>query len=262
MRVVAWAGMVAAGLLGPARCATAQEFDAKALDEKAVRSCVLLTVAQKDRTTYSIGTLIDADQRLVLTSAGRLDGADTVSALFPLRAKDGALVTDRRAYQKVVTDGKALTGKVRHRDATRDLAVLQLDKLPPDAQALPVARKSVRVGEPVLKVSNPAGIDWVFLTRLGNVRGVGAGDQAGLPEGDVRRKLRLIRDINAMSQEAGAGGPLVDRRGYLVGVVEPGGDNAAFNLSLDVTEVRAFLKENKVTIKELADEAADPAPKK
>src|SRR5687768_14987058 len=69
MRVVAWAGVVGALLVGPSRCATAQEFDAEAVYRTAVRSCALLVVAQKDRAAYGIGTLIDVDQRLILTSA-------------------------------------------------------------------------------------------------------------------------------------------------------------------------------------------------
>lgn len=262
MRVVSWASMVALWLLGPARSVTAQEFEPEAVYKRAVRSCALLVATQKDRTTYGIGTLIDVEQRLVVTSARRLDGADTVSALFPLTGKDGTVVTDLKRYQKLAADGQALIGKVLHRDTTRDLALVQLDRLPPDTPAMPVARKSVRIGEHVVKVSTPHQVGVTFALRSGRVRRVASGDQFGLADGDPRRKLRLVQDTDPLGPAAGPGGPLVDPRGYLVAVVEAGEDSASTNLSLDVTEVRALLAEKKVAIKVPADETDGPAPKK
>ena len=148
MRVIAWAGTVAtAWALGPAPRLTASDFDGAALYDKCVRSCVFLVNPHKDRDVQGTGTLIDAEQRLVLTCAHLVEGSDTVSAQFPLRDKDGSVVAEKKKYLDRIKGGQALQGKVLHRDPTRDLALVQLDKLPPDTPALPVARTSVKVGE-------------------------------------------------------------------------------------------------------------------
>ena len=57
-----------------------------------------------------------------------------------------------------------------------------------------------------------------------------------------------------------SGGPLFNSKGHQVAVTESGVTNAQqVNLFVDVTEVRAFLTEKKITFKELSDEP-DPKP--
>jgi hypothetical protein len=59
-----------------------------------------------------------------------------------------------------------------------------------------------------------------------------------------------------------SGGPLIDKRGYLVGVTESGQVGIQnVNNCVDITEVWAFLEERKITIKDLTKEDG-PAPKR
>ena len=261
MRWICVIGMTAFGA-GPA---TADEFDAAALYQKCVKSCVFIVTPLKKGHAEGTGTLIDADQRLVLTCFHSVEGSDTVAVQFPVRLKDGELESSKKKYLARIEAGQALNGKVLFRDKARGLALVQLDKVPPDTPALPLARKSVRTGESVINIGNPEKVDSTFSATPGTVRGVGFEDiVVGSGAESLRTKAKMIAIITAL----GPGEPcglVIDRRGYLVAVKESDSNGAAAqhaNSAIDVTEVRAFLAANKVTIKELADEKADPAPKK
>jgi len=114
-------------------------FDAQALYDRVVRSCVYLVSPKGGRAN---GVLIDADQRLVLTTAGAVADAGRVSARFPARDRDGAVVTDPMRYIDRFRAGEAIKGKVLHADGVADLAVVQLDKVPPDTPAVLLAKES------------------------------------------------------------------------------------------------------------------------
>ena len=269
MRMLAWAGMVAAAsAVGPPasvlpRLAADEKFDAAALYDKCVKSCAFIVTPLKGGSAQGSGSLIDVENRYVITNYHTVEDADSVWVQFPVREKDGTLMTDKKKYIERIKTGDALKGKVLHRDKTRDLALVQLDKLPPDTPALPLAKESVRVGVKVIAIGNPGAIDWTFSTTQGTVRGVGVADMVVRAGGEVLRiKAKMLTMTNPIGP-GDSGGPVIDRRGYQVGVWENARSGAQnVNNAIDVTEVRAFLKENKVAIKELADEKADPAPKK
>ena len=113
------------------------------------------------------------------------------------------------------------------RDKARGLALVQLNKVPPDTPALPLARKSVRTGESVINIGNPEGVDWTFSTTQGTVRGVGVTDiVVGSGAEALRIKAKLITIITPL----GPGDPcglVIDRRGYLVAVKESDSSAAA-----------------------------------
>jgi S1-C subfamily serine protease len=242
-----------------------KDFDGPGLYEKCVRSTVFIVTPLKGGSAQGSGTLIDAEKRYVLTNYHVVDEVDNVFVQFPVRNKDGSLMTDKKKYVDRIPAGAALKGKVLYRDDTRDLALIQLDKLPPDTKALPLAKKSVRTGEPVINIGNPGAVDWTFSTTSGNVRGVGVADMVvgrGGGAGVLRIKAWMVTVTNPINP-GDSGGPLIDRRGYLVGVTESGRVGAQnVNNCVDVTEVRDFLKEKKITIKDLTGEKEEaPAPK-
>jgi S1-C subfamily serine protease len=245
------------------RLAADEKFDPSALYDRGVQSCAFIVAPLKDGCAMGSGSLIDAEQRYVLTNYHVVEGSDTVFVQLPVRLKDGTLMTDKKKYLERVTAGLALQGKLLCKDKTRDLALVQLDKLPPDTPALPLARTSLRVGEEVITIGNPGSVDWTFSTTQNTVRGVGVAEMVVGGGGEVLRfKARMVTITNPIGP-SDSGGPLIDRRGYQVGVSSSGRTGVqAVNNAIDVTEVQAFLKENKVAIKEPADEKADPAPKK
>jgi S1-C subfamily serine protease len=260
--------VAAAWALGPSasvlpRLAADDKFDATALYDKCVKSAVFIVTPLKAGSAEGSGSLIDVENRYVITNYHVVEDADSVFVQFPIREKDGTVMSDKKKYMERIKAGDALKGKVLHRDKARDLALVQLDKLPADTPALPLAKVSVRAGEQVITIGNPGGVGWTFSTTQGTVRGVGVADiVVGGGDEVLRIKAKMIKLTNPIGP-SDSGGPVIDRRGYQVGVwVIAWGGARNVNNAIDVTEVRAFLKDNKVAIKEPADEKADPAPKK
>jgi hypothetical protein len=214
--------------------------------EQCVRSCVFIVTPIKAGHIEGAGALIDADKRLLITTAHVVEESNTVYVQFPVRNKDGSWMTDKKKYMERIPAGQALKGKVLHRDTTRDLALVQLDRLPPDTPALPVARQSVQVGATVVGIGHQANLNATFSTTVGTVRAVGI----MAPGATDRAGLRLVTISNPINS-SDSGGPLIDRRGHLMGVVPaPAESLQRVHGAIDVTEVRAFLAGKKVTIKE------------
>jgi S1-C subfamily serine protease len=236
----------------------AEEFDATALYDKCVRSTVFINTPLKGGSAQGSGSLIDAERRYVLTNYHVVDEVDQVFVQFPVRNKDGSLMTDKKKYIERIPAGQALKGKVLFRDKTRDLAIVQLDRLPPDTHALPLAKKSAKTGEPVINIGNPGVVDWTFSTTQGTVRGIGLADWAVGGHGEVLRiKCYMVTVTNPING-GDSGGPLIDRRGYQVGVTESSRNGAQnVNNCVDIREVWGFLDEKKITIKDLT---ADDGP--
>jgi len=238
------------------------EFKPSDLYDKCVKSSVFIVTPLKGGVAMGSGSLIDVEKRYVLTNYHVVDDKDMVFVQFPVRNKDGSLMTDKKKYFERIPAGQAIKGKILFVDKTRDLALIQLEKLPPDTPAMPLAKKSIRTGEPVINIGNPGAVDWTFSTTQGTVRGVGVADMVvGGGDEILRIKCRMVTITNPINP-GDSGGPLIDRRGYQVGVCESGRSGVQnVNNCVDVTEVRAFLDQKKVTIKELSTEKDEVAPK-
>jgi hypothetical protein len=257
---ISFALVVVAALAGAPR-AYAEDFDGAALYEKCVRSTVYIVTPMKDGISMGSGSLIDAEKRYIITNAHVVHDADMVFVQFPIRDKDNNLITDKKKYMERIPAGQALKGRVLHRDQSRDLALVQLDRLPPDTKALPLAKKSARVGEKVINIGNPGKVDSTFSTTDGVIRAVDIRDfVVGGSDGVMRIKARMVTATNPVNP-GDSGGPLIDKRGYQIAVTESGvfdGRTQNVNGFVDVTEVRGFLAEKKITIKELSDEKDAP----
>src|SRR5262245_61957880 len=103
--------------------------------EKLLPGTAYLRVPDGNTMHNGTGVLIDVKERLLLTANHVTGGKDQVLASFPRRDSHGDLVTDAGSYWMMF----ALRGKVVHRDPGRDLALIQLEKLPEGAQAVPLA---------------------------------------------------------------------------------------------------------------------------
>jgi len=235
--------------------------DMAELYAKCVKSTVFIATPTKGGIEMGSGSLIDVEKRYVLTSYHVVGEAKTVFVQFPVRNKDGSLMTDRQKYIQRIPAGQAIKGTVLHVDKTRDLALLQLEKLPPDTPALPLAKKSVRVGEKVMNIGNAGKVETTFNTADGSVRGVGVVDiVVGGGDEALRIKARMV-SVSIPINGGDSGGPIIDKRGYQVAVTESGYSGAAaqnVNSCVDITEVWGFLNEKKVTIKDLTNEKGPP----
>ena len=207
--------------------------------EKGLKSTGLILVPLGDGKD-NLGTcwVIDREKKLVITNDHVVRDKKHVDVYFPMFA-GGELVTVRDTTLK---QGKMLKGEVLRRDIKRDLALVRLDTLPEGIQPLPLAPKSPRPGETLHSIGNSGyndGILWRY-TR-GEVRCVAP----------VICKLNNGNTINATVIETQApinpgdsGGPVLNERGELVGVVSNfSPKDRLISLNIDVREVRAFLAE-------------------
>jgi hypothetical protein len=206
------------------------------------------------------GSLIDAEKRYVITNYHVVEDKSVVYAQFPMYIK-GRLETNKKTYKDTALAGKAIKSKVLYYDISRDLAVIQLEKVPAGTQAIPLAKNSPRPGTTVWNIGSPGAVDQVFSITEGKVRSAGIEDHlVSGPGGDnaFRVRAKMVTATNP-TNPGDSGGPLFNSKGHQVAVTESGNTRAQqVNLFVDVTEVRAFLAEKKITFKELSDE---PDPK-
>ena len=241
----------------------AKDVDGAELYDKVVKSCVYIITPAKGGMAQGSGSLIDAEQKLVLTNYHVVEEQDLVFVQFPVYIK-GELLTDKEKYKQRIPQGLAVKGTVLCRDRARDLALLKLESIPPEARAIPLAKSSPRINAPVWQIGNAGAIKQVFRVSRGEVSAVGViKDTIGGGDRSIELNAKMVTTTNPINQ-GDSGGPLYDKRGYQVGVTESIDNRGKLvSLFVDVTEVRALLTEKKIKIKDLADEPeAKAEPKK
>lgn len=210
---------------------------------KSVDSVARIVAFDKEwEPSLGSGVVVDADKGYVLT-AYHVVGADRLVMLhLPIRGKDGEVVTDLPAY----TDA-FLKCLVVARDARRDLALLkikagEIKEGAPPLKALPLAARSVPPGAAVFTI----GGDWRCLWRFagGHVRQVYQ-ERWAFEDGQAveARVIAMTVPLNP----GDSGGPIIDRRGDLVGINSAVVKDAnQMQKGIDVAEIRAFLEEHHV----------------
>ncbi len=134
-----------------------------------------------------------------------------------------------------LADGRVLPAKLVGTDPSHDLAVL---RIAPDGEVprpIPVGDSaSIRVGQTVLAIGNPFGLDWTLTTGV-----VSALDRE-LEEPGNRTITGLIQ-TDAAINPGNSGGPLIDSAGRLIGVntaiFSPSGTSAGIGLAVPVDVV-------------------------
>jgi len=262
LRLAVLCGLPLSGL--PQR-ANAEDVDTVALYRKVVDSAVFIVTPVKGGTAMGSGSLIDAEKRYVITNYHVVEEESYIFCQFPVYQKDGSMVTDKKKYIERIPAGQALKGTVLYRDKTRDLALVQVDKLPANAKQIKLAKKSTSVGETTYNIGSPGAVSQIFSFTSGKVRALGVEDFKVGGGGEVLHiKCKMVSATNAVNP-GDSGGPLFNKDGEQVAVTESGDTTASLvNMFVDVEEVRAFLKEKKIQIKDDAgsmDEKHQP-PKK
>jgi S1-C subfamily serine protease len=164
-------------------------------------------------TIVGSGVIIEKDGQ-VLTNAHVVDGAASL--------------------QVALDNGDRYPARIMGLDPVLDLALLRVDV----RSALPVARlgdsSSLRVGEEVVAIGNPIGLDQTM------TRGIVSGLNRVLPGVSDQPMIQTDAPINP----GNSGGPLVDRCGNVVGVNTFISEDAqAIGFAVPVNAVKGVLKE-------------------
>jgi tetratricopeptide (TPR) repeat protein/S1-C subfamily serine protease len=165
------------------------------------------------------GWIVDRDRRLVLTGAELVGTRKAATVRFPV--------------------GRPATGVVLARDERRNLALLELDTLPPEAVAGRFADAEPLPGDTLHGITHAARpeLDWLYLgTSLRQVGPV----KLQREDSDPPRTLLL----QAMPSEGEEGSPIADNEGRIVGQhAGKGPPQQQIAYALSAGEIKAFLRE-------------------
>jgi predicted Zn finger-like uncharacterized protein len=193
------------------------------------------------RAKTGTGSLIDETNRLILTNYHVVSGGEDYVIFFPTFEQD-KLVAAKEEYLKQVKKETVLHGKVLVTDPRHDLALIQVEKLPPGVEALPIASGSVSPGQQVHSVGNPGASDGLWVYTSGTVRQVYHKKWQAVGGVEIFDLESDVVETQSPTNPGDSGGPLVSDTGELVAVTE-GGNLEANLLStfIDVKEVKDFI---------------------
>jgi HEAT repeat protein len=244
---------------------TVAKQSAEEIYKKSLKSVVWINVWEKvtlrDGTVKIVrhhtgtGSLIDRENRLVITNQHVVnESAVRVEVLFPsYDSTTKKLIAGRSHYEQQIQDGKTIPAKlVQPSNVTKDLAVIQLDRLPDDVDQIGRAAESPGSGKDIICIGgSPAGNDaGMWILSPGKVRQV---YNMAWGYGDGFRREATIISSNLGTNSGDSGGPIIDDRGILVGVNAMGArvidkdkeEISGWNQNvkhIDITEVNKFLR--------------------
>ncbi len=244
----------------------------EAVYQRVLKSCVWIVATDgtkvktpdgkiAEKLATGSGSIVDVGERLVVTNEHVVNPARTKILVILPMVHDGQLVTENAAYWKEVSKGGAIPAKLVRYDRRRDLSLIQLEKLPVDAQALRVASRSPISGQKVHTVGGcPEGNQGQWIYSNGAVRQVMT--QKWKYEDGFEHSAKAIASQVPINR-GDSGGGLVDGRGVLVGVNNAGTAGQLNSMHIDATEVRdfiqAYFREAKKEWKEPPEPAQDLA---
>ena len=136
-------------------------------------------------------------------------------------SKDGYILTNNHVVENfdrvnvTLTDHRVFRAKVVGRDPDTDVAVIKID-----GANLPTAAlgndESARVGEWVLAIGNPLGLDFTVTAGIVSAKGRGGADLRGLGRGDY--SITDFIQTDAAINPGNSGGPLVNSRGEVISI--------------------------------------------
>ena len=200
------------------------------------------------------GWIIDVEQKLIVTNDHVVRLQDNAVSLMPLvvfpvygdPAEARTLIQERRHYQDKLTE-LGLPGKLIYADQKRDLAIIQLTKLPDGAHELPLASQSPAPGDEIHSVGNPGRSDALWVYTKGAVRSVHRKKWYNATQ-FLRFDARVV-ETQSPTNPGDSGGPVINNKGELVAVNNAVANGARLlSYAIDVGEVRAFLEETRLVL--------------
>jgi hypothetical protein len=231
-------GILKCILLLASALAILDEPTSKDIYHRLLRATTVVIVRKDDSISQGTGWLVDHANRLLVTNQHVVGDGRTVQILFPAY-RDGKLVAERSYYKD---SGRAVRGRVIVHDLRRDLAVIEVESLPADAQELKVAAESPEPSDRVHSVGNPGASDAFWVYTSGTVRQV------------YRKKWKAREGTTTVEHEAhvvetqspinagDSGGPVVNDKGEVVGVTSAVRQDARLvSICIDAMELKPVL---------------------
>jgi hypothetical protein len=203
---------------------------------QALQSTAWVLAKNSEGTSSGTGVLVDAERKLLVTNAHVVGDARAAVIFFP-ELKDGKPIVDRQHYLTNVRR-LGIRGTVVAVDRKRDLALVEIQKVPEDARAIEMASESVSPGEEVDSIGNPGATEALWVYTSGTVRAVYKKQfRTGAGEHDFQ-----VVETQSPINSGDSGGPVVNRQGQLVAVSQAISPRARLvSYFIDITEVKEFL---------------------
>ncbi len=254
MSVRLLAAGLAALLAAPAPAADKPPLSGKEIYQRTLKSAVWIAHAvelsgNKVAVATGSGSVIDVPQRLILTNFHVVGEEKEVRVFFPQFDKHNKLIAAKEHYFQQFVAGGGLRGKVIARDHKRDLALVQVDKLPPGTTAVPLAREGVGPGDTVHSIGNPGASDALWAYTPGAVKAVYKKTWAVKDHNEIYTFEAQVVETTSPVNPGDSGGPLLNGQGELVAVTQGGvSSQGTISYFIDVSEVRALLAAKKLRV--------------
>ncbi|MDG1897810.1 MAG: serine protease [Fuerstiella sp.] len=203
---------------------------------KTLNSTAWVLAKTGGETSSGTGVLVNAEKKLLITNFHVVGDARATVIFFP-ETKNGKPIVDRSHYLKNVKK-LGIRGRVLGVDRKRDLALVELDRLPENAVAIPLAKDSTGPGEDVQSIGNPGSTEALWVFTSGTVRSVYQKQfRTGAGEHDF-----MVVETQSPINSGDSGGPVVNNDGELVAISQAISPKARLvSYSVDVSEVKEFL---------------------
>ncbi len=204
---------------------------------RVVQSTAWIVTSDADNETATgTGVLVDAERRIVLTNAHVVGDSRTVVVFFA-DIQDGIPQVKRKHYlDNVLT--LAQPGKVVAVDRRRDLALIQLPKVPDGVRAIEMAEKSIKPGSSIELVGNPGNSDVMWVSTSGSVRAI---YDKKFKSDHGEHDFRAV-ETQTPIQPGDSGGPIVDGEGKLVALAQSfSPETSLISFCVDISEIRSLM---------------------
>ena len=208
--------------------------------QSVLKSTVWIISQRPEGTVSGSGSLIDRQRRLILTNYHVVGDVNAVIVMFPA-FRDGEVIAERDYYKDHIRT-QGIRGRVVARDKQADMSLIQIERVPDGAQALPISAEGVSPGQTVHSVGNPGGSGALWVYTPGKVRQVYQKKWAAKAGNEVLHFDAKVIETDSPTNPGDSGGPLVNDKAELVGITQGGATNSSLlSVFVDGSEVRRFL---------------------
>ncbi|MGK0064354.1 trypsin-like peptidase domain-containing protein [Staphylococcus aureus] len=157
------------------------------------------------------------------------------------------VVGDKENQKIIFSNNKSVVGKVLGKDKWSDLAVVKATSSDSSVKEIAIGdSNNLVLGEPILVVGNPLGVDFKGTVTEGIISGLNRNVPIDFDKDNKYDMLMKAFQIDASVNPGNSGGAVVNREGKLIGVVAakismPNVENMSF--AIPVNEVQKIVKD-------------------